>query len=53
MNKQRWALLAAAIISLTVVLVAQNQSSAPSYDITTLAGKVASVHGTAGLQIRM
>jgi BNR/Asp-box repeat len=27
-------------------------SSAPTYDITTLAGKVASVNGTAGLQIR-
>src|SRR5262249_11838582 len=28
------------------------QSSSPDYDITTLAGKVASVNGTAGLQIR-
>ena len=26
---------------------------APAYDTTTLAGKVASVHGTAGLQVRM
>jgi hypothetical protein len=27
-------------------------ATAPTYDISTLAGKVASVHGTAGLQIR-
>src|SRR6202035_4932424 len=27
-------------------------ASSPNYDITTLAGKVASLHGTAGLQIR-
>ena len=27
-------------------------TTAPTYDITTLAGKVASLHGTAGLQIR-
>jgi hypothetical protein len=29
-----------------------NGSAGPTYDITTLAGKVASVNGTAGLQIR-
>src|SRR6266481_4804898 len=29
-----------------------SSSSGPTYDITTLAGKVASLNGTAGLQIR-
>ncbi len=53
MIKKRWALLTAILIGLTVVVAAQSQSSAPTYDITTLAGKVASVNGTAGLQIRM
>jgi BNR repeat-like domain len=32
--------------------VTSAQAAAPTYDITTLAGKVASLHGTAGLQIR-
>lgn len=46
------------LISLvTIVLLAfcetlTAQSSSPDHDITTLAGKVASVNGTAGLQIR-
>jgi hypothetical protein len=34
------------------VAAAPAQTSAPAYDINTLAGKVASVNGTAGLQIR-
>lgn len=33
-------------------LTAAQAGSGPTYDITTLAGKVASVNGTAGLQIR-
>src|SRR5512143_2274275 len=53
--------LAAAIGSLIVALVpalaaaptqAQGQAPSPVYDISTLAGKVASLNGTAGLQIR-
>jgi hypothetical protein len=31
---------------------AGSAAAAPQYDISTLAGKVASLHGTAGLQIR-
>ena len=38
------------VVAIPVVVMAQ--SSSPDYDITTLAGKVASVNGTAGLQIR-
>src|SRR5450759_276649 len=33
-------------------LAGTTSSSTPRYDITTVAGKVASVNGTAGLQIR-
>jgi len=51
--------LAAAVGSLIVALVpelaaapVQTQGHAPVYDISTLAGKVASLNGTAGLQIR-
>jgi hypothetical protein len=43
-------------VALVALLSAGSQSAAaaskPTYDINTLAGKVASVHGTAGLQIR-
>ena len=47
------ALLAAGAVGASVSSVfAATASSAPTYDITTLAGKVASVNGTAGLQIR-
>ena len=53
MRKQPWAVLAAVLIAFAVAVPAQAQSSPASFDITTLAGKVASVHGTAGLQIRM
>ena len=61
MNVRTVPTLAAAIGALLVALVpalaaapAQTQGQAPSpvYDISTLAGKVASLHGTAGLQIR-
>jgi hypothetical protein len=48
------ALLAALILAgaAAVAAVTSAQAAAPTYDITTLAGKVASLHGTAGLQIR-
>jgi hypothetical protein len=48
------ALLAAAILTGTaaVAVVTPAQAATKSYDITTLAGKVASLNGTAGLQIR-
>ena len=61
MNVRTVPTLAAAIGALLVALVpalaaapAQTQGQAPSpvYDISTLAGKVASLNGTAGLQIR-
>ena len=37
---------------LTVTSVQPGAAASPKYDITTLAGKVASLNGTAGLQIR-
>ena len=43
---------AAAIATLVAVPFGSAQAATKSYDITTLAGKVASVNGTAGLQIR-
>jgi hypothetical protein len=48
------ALLAALILTgaASAAAVTPAQATAPTYDITTLAGKVASLHGTAGLQIR-
>ncbi|HYK91543.1 MAG TPA: sialidase family protein [Acidobacteriota bacterium] len=42
----------AVILAMTVSAVAQNSSSQTTYNINTLAGKVASLNGTAGLQIR-
>lgn len=46
--------LAALLVGTPLVLFATHQAkaSSPTYDINTLAGKVASVNGTAGLQIR-
>ena len=41
-----------ASLGLVGSLTVAQASTAPTYDITTLAGKVASVNGTAGLQIR-
>src|SRR5258706_2394301 len=61
MNVRTLPALAAAIGSLIVAFVpalaaapaqTQGQGSSPVYDISTLAGKVASLNGTAGLQIR-
>jgi hypothetical protein len=42
----------ALFIAAGIALVAASSSSGPSYDITTLAGKVASVNGVQGLGIR-
>src|SRR5512141_1623754 len=36
----------------TAMLVQPGEAASPHYDINTLAGKVASLNGTAGLQIR-
>jgi hypothetical protein len=50
-----FALLALVIASVSILTGNGTQTvaaSSPSYDITTLAGKVASLRGTAGLQIR-
>src|SRR4051794_9463356 len=56
MRHPRLALSIAAVVAVaTTILVAGSAGSAaaaPQYDISTLAGKVASVNGTAGLQIR-
>ena len=51
--KRSLALLAAAVLTgAAAVAAATPAQAATSYDISTLAGKVASLHGTAGLQIR-
>src|SRR3989442_7715617 len=51
-NPKTLFLAALVALSLTGLTTALAQNSSPTYDITTLAGKVASVNGTAGLQIR-
>jgi hypothetical protein len=48
----RIASASALFIAAAIALVAASSGSGPSYDISTLAGKVASLRGTAGLQIR-
>jgi hypothetical protein len=52
--KRSLALLAAAVLTGAAAVAAATpaQAAAKSYDINTLAGKVASLYGTAGLQIR-
>jgi hypothetical protein len=46
-------LLASMMVAIPVLFAAHTaKADAPTYDITTLAGKVASLNGTAGLQIR-
>ena len=51
--KMRLLLTAAVVVVLLAGLVLQASAAAtPTYDINTLAGKVASLNGTAGLQIR-
>ncbi|HEX6477914.1 MAG TPA: sialidase family protein [Ktedonobacteraceae bacterium] len=56
--KHRLFLLLASLFSFSLVvslllLMPKGAHASPTYDIDTLAGKVASVNGTAGLQIRM
>jgi len=51
--KSRWFLTLTTLFAFLVGGVAQsNAATLPSYNINTLAGKVASLNGTAGLQIR-
>jgi hypothetical protein len=56
--RKRFSALAAIATAVTLVSLSGPAGASPSgaattYDISTLAGKVASVNGTAGLQIRM
>ncbi len=44
--------IACMVLLFSVCVEVIGQNSSPTYDITTLAGKVAAVNGTAGLQIR-
>src|SRR6266550_8680149 len=57
MNRYRWTILALAIAGAALAVAGGSAvragAATPSYNINTLAGKVASVNGTAGLQIRM
>lgn len=46
------AMTVALLASGSLILVRSTSASSPTYDLNTLAGKVASVNGTAGLQIR-
>lgn len=51
--KRSVAIVAAAVLgAVTVLAGGPAEAKGPTYDINTLAGKVASLHGTAGLQIR-
>src|SRR5438093_9968167 len=51
--RTRVALTVSAVLAIaTTILLAGSAAAAPQYDISTLAGKVASLRGTAGLQIR-
>jgi hypothetical protein len=51
--KRLLAFLAAAVLGIVLVSIAgPAEAQGKRYDINTLAGKVASLHGTAGLQIR-
>jgi hypothetical protein len=51
--KRLLAFLAAAVLGIVLVSIAgPAEAQGKSYDISTLAGKVASLHGTAGLQTR-
>jgi hypothetical protein len=57
MSRYRWIVLALAISGAALVVAGGSAvragAATPTYNINTLAGKVASVNGTAGLQIRM
>jgi hypothetical protein len=57
MSRYRWIFLALAIVGAALAFAdgsaVRADAATPTYNINTLAGKVASVNGTAGLQIRM
>src|SRR6266516_5449194 len=57
MSRYRWIILALASAGAALVVAGGSAvragAATPTYNITTLAGKVASVNSTAGLQIRM
>jgi hypothetical protein len=57
MTRRRWRAVLAAIpigaFAIGIGPVISTGATAPTYDLNTLAGKVASVNGTAGLNIRM
>lgn len=57
MKRRRWRTVLAAIpigvLAIGAGPVLSTGATAPTYDLNTLAGKVASVNGTAGLNIRM
>jgi hypothetical protein len=54
--RKRVAFMVGAVVAVAATILlagsAGSAAAAPQYDISTLAGKVASLHGTAGLQIR-
>src|SRR5438132_11067065 len=57
MSRYRWIILALATVGAALVVAGGSAvragAATPTYNINTLAGKVASVNGTAGLQIKM
>jgi hypothetical protein len=57
MSRYRWIILALASAGAALAVAGGSAvragAATPTYNINTLAGKVASVNGTAGLQIRM
>src|SRR5512136_2708750 len=53
MKPQVWnSLLIVVLLTSSLLVSSVSAAAQPTYDINTLAGKVASVRGTAGLQIR-
>src|SRR5512135_679296 len=52
MQIRRWFVFVGMVLALTAATLQPVAAAAPKYDITTLAGKVAALRGTAGLQIR-
>ncbi len=56
MNRYRWIVLALTVVGAALAVAGGSAvragAATPTYNINTLAGKVASVNGTAGLQIR-
>jgi hypothetical protein len=53
MKARTWLASVLSMILVAATSVVPGAAAAPKYDINTLAGKVASLNGTAGLQIRM